>query len=72
MGKFEDSCKLLGQAIDVNTLNGQLVYKLKDIKRKKNISINIMDTALIASNPALLALKTSSWVVHKIKNVFVQ
>jgi len=72
MGKFSDNCEKLTHSFEVNTANGHLPRKLKTLKKGKALGIKIVDRALQFYNPASMALRTGSWFVQKIQNVFDQ
>lgn len=72
MGRFEQYCNSLAHTLEVNTLNENLVRKFKNIKKSKSIGYKIMDRIIQVHNPAVHALRESSWFIQKIKNVFDQ
>jgi predicted transcriptional regulator len=72
MGRFEQNCNSLAHTVEVNTSNEKLLRKFQNIKKSKTIGYKIMDRVMQVSNPAVYALKESSWFVHKIKNLFDQ
>jgi hypothetical protein len=72
MGRLVDNCEKLAHALEVNTANGSLPRKLKTLKKSRALGTSIMEHALTCLNPASMALRTSSWFVHKIQTVFDQ
>ena len=72
MGQLVDTCDKLGRTLEINLANGTLIRKLKTLKKSKALGIPIMERAMTYCNPASLALRTSSWFVHKIQTVFDQ